>query len=130
MHQIPPSIQAPGFNFTAYLKSDHIRELDKSGLLSLEELHPDVTLLINAAMAKLKQHLRKCPVENTGQLLQKWKADKVYPYEGDTKDKVEEAERQVLDVVAVNINSYLSDFDDSTLTNKRFTFNLIKQSLK
>jgi hypothetical protein len=33
-------------------------------------------------------------------------------------------------VVAVNLNSYLSDFDDSTLTNKRFTFNLIKQSLK
>jgi hypothetical protein len=48
LHQVPPSIQAPGFNFTAYLKSDHIRELDKSGLLSLEELHPDVTLLINA----------------------------------------------------------------------------------
>jgi hypothetical protein len=130
LHQVPPSIQAPGFNFTAYLKSDHIRELDKSGLLSLEELHPDVTLLINAAKTKLKEHFRKRAVENTGELLQKWKADKVYPYEGDPQDKVEEAERQVFDVVAVNINSYLSDFDDSTLTNKRFTFNLIKQSLK
>jgi len=130
LHQVPPAIQAPGFNFTAYLKSDHIRELDKSGLLSLEDLHPDVTLLINAAKGKLKEHFRKRAVENTGELLQKWKADKVYPYEGDPKDKVEEAERQVFDVVAVNINSYLSDFDDSTLTNKRFTFNLIKQSLK
>jgi hypothetical protein len=40
------------------------------------------------------------------------------------------AERQVFDVVAVNINSYLADFDEASLTNKRFTFKLVKQSLK
>ena len=130
LHQVSPSIHAPGFNFTAYLKSDHIRELDKSGLLTLEDLHPDVTLLINAAKGKLKEHFRKRSIENTGELLQKWKADKIYPYQGEPLDKVEEAERQVFDVVAVNINSYLSDFDDSSLTSKRLTFNLVKQALK
>ena len=130
LHQVSPAIHAPGFNFTAYLKSDHIRELDKHGLLTLDELHPDVTALINAAKGKLKQHFRKRAVENASALLQEWKADKIYPYEGDPKDKVEEAERQVFDVVAVNINSYLSDFDDSSLTSKRFTFNLVKQALK
>jgi len=30
----------------------------------------------------------------------------------------------------LNINSYLADFDDATLTNKRFTFSLVKQALK
>jgi hypothetical protein len=130
LHQVSPAIHAPGFNFTAYLKSDHIRELDKQGLLVVDDLHPDVTLLINAAKGKLKDHFRKRAVENAGALLQGWKTDNIYPYEGDPKDKVEEAERQVFDVVAVNINSYLSDFDDSSLTNKRFTFNLIKQALK
>jgi hypothetical protein len=130
LHQVSPAIHAPGFNFTAYLKSDHIRELDKQGLLTLEELHPDVTALIGAAKGKLKEHFRKRAVENASALLQEWKTDKVYPYEGDPKDKVEEAERQVFDVVAVNVNSYLSDFDDSSLTNKRLTFNLIKQALK
>jgi hypothetical protein len=130
LHQVSPAIHAPGFNFTAYLKSDHIRELDKHGLLTLEDLHPDVTALINAAKGKLKQHFRKRSVENASALLQEWKTNKIYPYEGDPKDKVEEAERQVFDVVAVNINSYLSDFDDSSLTSKRFTFNLVKQALK
>jgi hypothetical protein len=130
LHQVSPAIHAPGFNFTAYLKSDHIRELDKHGLLTLEELHPDVTALINAAKGKLKEHFRKRAVENASALLQEWKTSKIYPYEGDPKDKVEEAERQVFDVVAVNINSYLTDFDDSSLTSKRFTFNLVKQALK
>ena len=130
LHQVSPSIHALGFNFTAYLKSDHIRELDKQGLLTLEELHPDVTALIGAARGKLKEHFRKRAVEHASALLQKWKADKIYPYEGTPKDKVEEAERQVFDVVAVNINSYLSDFDDSSKTSKRFTFNLVKQAIK
>ncbi len=130
LHEVSPGIQAPGFNFTAYLKCDHIRELDKEGLLTLEELHKDVAALVQAAKGKLREHFRLRAVENAAALLQEWKDTKIYPYEGDPKDKVEEAERQVFDVVAVNINSYLSDFDDSSTTSKRFTFNLVKQALK
>lgn len=130
LHQVSPGIHAPGFNFTAYLKCDYIRELDKQGLLVLDDLHGDVSALIQAAKSKLREHFRVRAVENASALLQEWKDSKVYPYEGEPQDKVEEAERQVFDVVAVNINSYLSDFDDSSPTSKRFTFNLVKQALK
>lgn len=130
LHQVSPGIQAPGFNFTAYLKCDHVRDLDKEGLLILDDLHGDVSALIQAAKGALRQHFRARAVENAGALLQEWKDTKVYPYEGEPVDKVEEAERQVFDVVAVNINSYLSDFDDASVTSKRFTFKLVKQALK
>lgn len=130
LHEISPGIQAPGFNFTAYLKCDHIRELDKHGFLTLDELHRDVATLIQAAKTKLREHFRLRAVENAAALLQEWKDTKIYPYDGEPLDKIEEAERQVFDVVAVNINSYLSDFDDSSNTSKRFTFNLVKQALK
>jgi len=130
LHQVSPGIHAPGFNFTAYLKCDYIRELDKQGLLVLDDLHGDVSALIQAAKNKLREHFRVRAVENAGALLQEWKDAKIYPYEGDPQDKVEQAERQIFDVVAVNINSYLSDFDDSSPTSKRFTFNLVKQALK
>jgi hypothetical protein len=129
LHQMLPGIHAPGFNFTAYVKSDHIRELDKQGLLVTEELHPDIAALCQAAKSRMKEHFRLRAVENAGALLQEWKDSKVYPYEGDPLDKVEEAERQVFDVVAVNINSYLTDFDDSSNTSKRFTFDLVKHAL-
>lgn len=130
LHQVSPGIHAPGFNFTAYLKCDYVRDLDKQGLLVLDDLHGDVAALIQAAKAKLREHFRVRAVESASALLQEWKDTKIYPYEGEPQDKVEEAERQVFDVVAVNINSYLSDFDDSSATSKRFTFNLVKQALK
>jgi len=104
--------------------------LDKQGLLILDDLHCDVSALIQAAKKKLREHFRVRAVENASALLQEWKDSKIYPYEGDPVDSVERAERQVFDVVAVNINSYLSDFDDSSPTSKRFTFNLVKQALK
>ena len=130
LHQVSPGIHAPGFNFTAYLKCDYIRDLDKQGLLILDDLHGDVSALIQAAKNKLREHFRVRAVENASALLQEWKDSKIYPYEGEPLDNVEEAERQVFDVVAVNINSYLSDFDESSPTSKRFTFNLVKQALK
>lgn len=130
LHQVSPGIQAPGFNFTAYLKSDAIRELDKQGLLVAEDLHQDVSALIAAAKGKMREHFRTRAVENASALLQEWKDEKVYPYEGDAKDNVEEVERQVFDVLAVSINSYLPDFEDSSKTNKRITFDLIKHAIK
>ena len=130
LHEMSPSIQAPGFNFTAYLKSDHIRELDKEGLLVMEDMHPDVMALIAAAKGKLKQHFRARQAEEAQTLVQEWKAQNIYPYEGEPTGPLEVAERQVFDVVAVNLNTYLDDFEDTTNTSKRFTFNLVKQALK
>ena len=130
LHQVPPGIQAPGFNFTAYLKSDAIRELDKQGLLVAEDLHQDVSALIAAAKGRMREHFRARAVEHAAALLQEWKKEKVYPYEGAAKDNVEEVERQVFDVLAVSINSYSPDFEDSSKTNKRITFDLIKHAIK
>lgn len=130
LHEMAPGIQAPGFTFSAYLKSDHLRELDKEGLLTLEDLHPDVIALVAAAKAGMKDHFRAREAEDAQALVREWKEQKIYPYEGEPVDPLETAERQVFDVVAVNLNAYLEDFDEGTDTNKRFTFKLVKQALK
>jgi len=130
LHSIPPSIQAPGYQFTAYLKSPYIRDLDQQGLLTLDELHSDVSTLVGAAKGKLREHFRTRAAEDSNALVEEWKREKIYPYEGEPEDDVEAAERQVFDVVAVNINAYLADFDEATQTSKRFTFKLVKEALK
>ncbi|MDQ3621674.1 MAG: hypothetical protein M3463_04180 [Verrucomicrobiota bacterium] len=130
LHEVAPGIQAPGFTFSAYLKSDHLRDLDKEGLLALEELHPNVIALVTAAKARMKEHFRAREAEDVQALVREWKEQKIYPYEGEPTDPLETAERQVFDVVAVNLNAYLEDFDEGTNTNKRFTFTLVKQVLK
>ena len=40
LHVVTAGIREPGFFFTAYLCSDHIRELHESGRLALEDLDP------------------------------------------------------------------------------------------
>jgi hypothetical protein len=42
-----------------------------------------------------------------------------YPYEGDPTDVIEEAERQVFDVLALNLNEYLPDFDRADTLSKK-----------
>jgi hypothetical protein len=130
LYQLPPAIKAPGFQFTAYLKSDAIRELDRDGLLIFDDSHPDVVALVDAAKGALRAHFRKRSSEHAAELVREWKETKVYPYEGEPEDAIETAERQVFDVIALNINSYLSDFNEGTDTTKRFTFSLVKEALK
>jgi hypothetical protein len=38
----PIRVYAPGFWFTAYLKSAYFRELEENGTIDLEELNPDL----------------------------------------------------------------------------------------
>jgi hypothetical protein len=133
LHELPagPQIRAPGFNFTAYVKSDLFRELDANNQLSLADLHPDVQAVMKAARNKLKEHFRRRTLQDQGKVVERWKAEKIYPYEDKNElDPVEEAERQVFDILAVNVQSYLPSFDDADQTSKRFTFRLLAQAVR
>ncbi|MEB0141236.1 MULTISPECIES: ATP-binding protein [unclassified Undibacterium] len=124
-------IRAPGFNFTAYIKSDHFRELDKLGQLALADLHDDVQVIVRAAKNKMKEHFRKRLASQHSQIVEKWKEEKIYPYEdNDNIDPVEFAERQVFDILAVNVQSYLPSFEDSDSKQKKFTFFLLAQAIR
>jgi hypothetical protein len=129
--QVGPQIRAPGFNFTAYVKSDHFRELDKQNQLVLEELHPDVMAIVKAAKAKIKEHFRRRLLEDQGRIIERWKSEHIYPYEDKTFiDPIEEAERQVFDILAVNVESYLPSFEEADTKSRKFTFRLLAQAIK
>ncbi|MDH5667789.1 MAG: ATP-binding protein [Nitrospira sp.] len=123
-------IRAPGFNFTAYIKSDHFLELDKQNQLILEELHPDVDIILKVARAKIKEHFRRRLAEDQSKVVARWKNEHIYPYGEETNlNPVEEAERQVFDILAVNVQSYLPSFEDSDKQSKKFTFRLLAQAI-
>lgn len=125
-----PGIHAHGYNFTAYLKSNYIRELDKEGLLTFEDLHPGLEALLLLAKKAMRDYFRKRMSEEATLLIKEWKDQHIYPYEGEATDPVEAVERQVFDVCAVNINEYLENFDEGNADNKKFTFSLVKEALK
>ncbi len=131
LHRIAPGIQAPGFNFTAYLRSNFLREQDEAALLDIEEPTEKLSRLIEQARQQLRTHFRGRTSAAAAELVAGWKERKVYPFEGDAKDPVEKARREVFDVVALNVNEYLPDFASATNTKaQRLSFRLLREALE
>ena len=130
LHRVPPGVQARGFTFTAYLKSAYIRELSERGELALEELSPEVRPLIEAAKNQLKTHFRNRTAERSKSIVDQWKHEDVYPYEGVPANPVEQAERQVFDVLALNVYEYLPEFDVSSRENRQLSFRLLRTAIE
>ena len=121
-------VPAKGFNFTAYLKSDLCRE--HQSILELNDLHKDLSQLIKAAKEVMRGHFRKRTADQARTLVARWKEEEVYPYHGQPADPVEEVERQVFDVVALNVNEYLPDFATADPRSKRFSFQMLRSAIE
>jgi len=123
-------IRAPGFHFSAFIKTDHFRKLDKEGLLVVEDLSPDVDTILKASKKAIRGYFRKRLAEEHVPVVERWKEEEIYPYEEkEHLSPVEEAERQVFDIIAVKVESYLPDFDESDIKSKQFVFRLLAQAL-
>lgn len=133
LHELPGGMQirAPGFFFTTYVKSDHFRELDKSNVLCLSDMHADVQTILKVAKGKLREHFRHRLAESQSKIVERWKEERIYPYEDKVYlDPVEIAERQVFDILAVNVQSYLPSFEEADAKSKKFTFRLLAQAIR
>ena len=128
---IQPGIQAPGYQFTAYLRSDYLAELNQEQhALELGDLHPGVRLLVDAAKERLKDYFRARAAEDASMLVKQWKEEEIYPYVGEAVSPVEHIQRQVFDVCAASVAAHLKTFEDSPLDNKRFVFSLLQQAVR
>ena len=125
-----PGIHAPGFEFTGYLKSDYFAELLASNLLDLANMDSAINRCLYAAKEVMREHFRKRAAEKSAGLVEEWRKEKVYPYEGEPANVVEKAEREVFDVLALNVNTYLPEFSTSDEKTKRFQFRLLRQAVE
>lgn len=115
------------FSYTAYLKSDHISKLSSVGTLGLGELEPSLSKPIQSAVSLIKNHFMLRRIEQSADQIRKWKDENVYPYSADLSGPIEEAERQVFDILALNISEQIPEFNKSDLKLKKFQFRLLKQ---
>lgn len=114
-------------SFTAYLKSDHITELNRQGTLGLGELETSLKAPIEEATKHIKDYLIRRKIEQSSDQLKKWKNENVYPYRNAVSGHVEVAEKQMFDFLALNINELVPEFDKSTLQLKKLQLSLLKQ---
>lgn len=127
----PAEVYAPGFSFTAYVSSSWIRELHDTQLLELDELRPpEVATIISEARRALRHYFRGRLADAASELVADWKRDGSYPFDGEAASTLENATRQVFDIVAVSVSSHLPDLQSQDTRSRSFAFRLLRQALE
>lgn len=121
--------KSTGWKFSAYLQSTYIDELDHQASLGLPELHKGLQAIIEAGHDAVASHFLDRELERARGLVDSWKAEKIYPYASKPNTPLEGIEQKVFDVCAMNVNSYIRDFNSSSQANKKLTFRLLREAL-
>lgn len=95
--RLPPT----PIHWTTYLQWEGFRDPELMGQADLRA--PDIQHgeLLAAANRAVIDYLQRRLDEQKGSILAEWKAEGVYPYEGEPRSATEEVEREVFDIVAV-----------------------------
>ena len=129
LREIAPGIQAPGYQFTAYLRSTLLEEMEEAGTIDMDEF-TDLKRILDITKDQLRRHFLHRDAEKASGIVERWKQEKIYPYEGPAKNVMEETERQIFDVVAASLDSYVSEFKEVKPKAKKLTFNLLRYALE
>jgi hypothetical protein len=130
LDELSPGIQAPGFSFSAYLKSSAFEVLEREQGLGLGELDPTTRPVIEAAKNAMRDHFRRRAEEQAQGLIERWKEEEIYPYKEEPRSIAEEQERQVFNIAALNIATYLPRFHESEPKSKQLQLRLLRHAIE
>jgi len=123
-------VQTSGLNVSAYLMSDYIGTLHRQHQLSLAEMDIILSTAVVESKKIIRKYIRDRIHGRSADFIKELKEKQIYPYEKDPIDEVENATRQVFDIVALNINEYVPHFSDQEDVSKKLTLSLVKEALE
>lgn len=118
------------FHFSAYLKSPFITRLHGEAQLELAEMNPVLNGCIEEAQQTIKAYFRERAAARARTVVEEWKAENVYPYEGEAKSPLEDAERKVFDILAVTASDYMPDFESAPPKKKAFDLRMLRTAIE
>ena len=118
------------FSYSAYLKTEVFQILKSENSLELEDMTPEVQDIVDRAAKKLKDFFQKRFLEQSKEVIDSWKKDEVYPYKEMATSPIEEAERQVFEIVALNVRDNLPSFEDGDKKTKAFQLMMLRRAVE
>ncbi|WP_176739774.1 ATP-binding protein [Micromonospora aurantiaca (nom. illeg.)] len=118
-------IQAPNFDFTAYVLWDKMPDHQGEYLL-LEGTESDIFSLITSARDRLREHFKDRSREQRREVIDKWKADGTYPYKDEPQSDAERVERDTFDIVATTVHRHMP----KPAKHQKVTLALIREAVK
>lgn len=122
--------QIGGGKFTAYLRSTYISHLQETDTLELAELNEHIYKWINQSQDIIKDYFEKRRIEANQSIIQEWKNEKIYPFQGEPSSVVETAERQVFDIVATHVAKHVEGYRSSSKEGQALHLRLLRQAIE
>ncbi|MEU6405557.1 ATP-binding protein [Streptomyces sp. NPDC046985] len=123
--KLRPEIQAPGFNFTAYLSWRGFENRPQDlALVDWDEDSP-ASSVVEQARGRLRGHFRSRVDDRRREQVLEWQREQVYPYEGEAAEPTEITEREAFDTVATTIAKHIP----KSIKARRATLGLLKETL-
>ena len=128
--QVGRRFQVGEYQFSAYLQSAYLSVAQEEGTVDLAEMHTPIVNALDDAQRIIKEHFRNRAAKEATTVVQEWKSAQIYPYSGDPITQIEKVERQVFDIVALNVARHLPEFDDAPPKNKQFQLRMLRQAIE
>lgn len=107
LHEIDDIESADGIRFTAYVTWAGFAA-HSNDLLLADTGHAVISPVVDAARVAVREHLDSRLGEKRVEIIERWKAEKVYPYTQAATTPIEQHERRVFDAVAVTASPAVS----------------------
>lgn len=95
-----------------------------------ERIDPALQRVVRSARESLQARHRRQRAEDAGALIQLWKSEGVYPFEGIAEDAIEVARRERFDICALGIHEHLEVFRSGSQQDRGFTLGMLKATLE
>lgn len=128
--QVEGKLHAEGANFTCYLMSPYFPIMGDIGDVISPADRPEIKAAIDAARHQIRAHFRAKGMALGQSLVDSWKAEEVYPFEGDPADSIDRAERHMFETVAVAVSTAVPDFEDAPKSQKALHLRLLKHAIE
>ncbi|AWI50513.1 ATP-binding protein [Actinobacillus porcitonsillarum] len=129
-YNLKKQIRSLGYSFSAYLCSPILDNLNDENRLDLIELDQNGIRLLNLSINKINDFFKEKRNAELSEKVNKWKEDGIYPYIKEAKTATEIAEKELFDIIAVNVEEKLPKFKTYDNLSKKFTFTLLSKALQ
>jgi hypothetical protein len=113
-----------------FIQSIYIENLQRENKMNLAEYDEHLLSAISEAKKFAKEYIRKRLHFYSTEFIETLKSKGIYPYKEKAENLIEESKRQVFDIVALQVNEYLPDFENQDEKSQKFTLSLIKEALE
>ena len=93
-------------------------------------MQPPLNNSIEEARQTIKAHFQARAAKRAHTVIEGWKAEKVYPYEGEAGSPIEEAKRKVFEIVAVTASDHMPDFQMAPPKNRAFHLRMLRTAIE